>query len=188
MYSARSLLRPPLSVIYPRTARHLVLFKSPGNATPPRQFSAEATDCPALKTIIFGFKRVSQQTLPKGDVARGGISWKTPDVDDSGAHWEGESLQSTTQHLQILSSPKKQECSHSPGSAGGYTQYPPGSTGVPRVTPGWQRRGTVHKQLLPPEGTLAGPTGLGSSLGASLGKAEDTDRGWFIRLWTAPCK
>lgn len=186
MYSARSLLRPRLSVIYPCTARHLVLFKSPGNATPPRQFSAEAADCPASKTIIFGFKRVSQQTLPKGDVARGGISWQTPDVDASGAHWEGDSLQSIMQHLQILSSPKEQECSHSPGSAGGYTQYPLGATCNPRLAA--EGPGTVHKQLLPPEGTLAGPPGPGSSLGGSLGKAKDADRGWFIRSWTAPCK
>lgn len=65
MYSAHSLLRPQLSVIYPYTTHHLVLFKLPGDATPPRQFSAEAADRPACKTIIFGFKRGSQHMLPK---------------------------------------------------------------------------------------------------------------------------
>lgn len=95
MYSAHSLLRPWLSVIYPYTAHHLVLFKSPGNATPPRQFSAEAANNLAHKPIIFCSKWGSQQMLPKGNVVKGGISWKTH---ASGAHWGGDSLQKRYKH------------------------------------------------------------------------------------------
>lgn len=48
-----------------------------------------------------------------------------------------------------------------------------GATCDPRLAV--QGPGTVHKQLLPPQGTLASPTGQGSSLGGCLGKAKDTD-------------
>lgn len=65
--------------------------------------------------------------FPEGDMVRGGISWKIPDVNASGAHWQSDGLQSTIRHLQTSSAPKKQGCLYSPGFGGGYslgTWYP----------------------------------------------------------------
>lgn len=95
MYSAHSLLRPQLSVIYPYAAHHLVLFKLLGDATPPRQSSAEAADRPVCKTIIFSFKRGSQQMFPKATWREEGFHGKSLIVDTSGARWGGDGLQST---------------------------------------------------------------------------------------------
>lgn len=48
-----------------------------------------------------------------------------------------------------------------------------GATCDPRLAA--QGPGTVHKQFLAPQGTLASLTGPGSSLGGCLGKAKDAD-------------
>lgn len=188
MYSARSLLRPRLSVIYTYPARHLMLFQpADRRGMWCLQGGPRGAPSPALQTAGSGPEHGSLQIFPKNNMIRKGITPKKP---------QALCLQSTpvrgchAEHHTVIQTPNRV---YSLGFGMGccigasHSLVMPGQRVL--LWTGSQEARECSQRLQPPLQRLPGRP---SRAWGRWGKAEDAERGWggpgLIRFRAAPCK